>query len=68
MYARDYVPDVTDKLDAYMNEQEREAEKLPVCEWCGEHIQAEDCYIICGDIVCPDCIDDCRRSTEDYVD
>lgn len=67
-----YIPDNYDAYDAYEREQsakEKERiESLPVCDWCGETINDDSYYDINGDIVCPDCIDDCRRSTEYYVE
>lgn len=33
---------------------------LPVCAWCGEPIQEEYAYEIDGELVCGDCIEDCR--------
>ena len=49
-------------------EAEAEYEALcPVCDDCGESITAEEYYEIDGRIICPDCLKDYRKWTDDYV-
>ena len=50
-------------------EQERQRAKLPFCSECGEHIQADTCYEINGELICPDCMrDNHRKCTDDYME
>lgn len=41
--------------------RERDAErwlaKLPVCDYCEQHIQDDHYYEIDGEIICPDCLE-----------
>lgn len=56
-------------FNRYDKEQQRELEKRPKCVLCGEHIQDDDCFVICNDIICEDCLNDNhRRSTEDFIE
>ena len=43
-------------------EQAEWLETLPVCDICGEPIQAEHYYQINGDNICPDCLEDCKKN------
>ena len=42
-------------------------EKLPKCAFCGEPIGDEKCYYILDYIICPDCVEDCKRDTENFM-
>lgn len=37
-----------------------DCDNYPTCDWCGETI-TEDWYEIDSDMVCPDCIEKCRK-------
>ena len=57
--------------DKYCEEQEREAEKRPLCCLCGEHILEEFCFeVIDGEYICEACMESrCRVGTpiiDDY--
>ena len=62
-----YSDDPAADYDRYCAEKEKELAKRPVCAWCGEYIVDDECYEISGELVCCDCIDDCRRAVENYV-
>ena len=53
---------------AWDAEQYEELKKLPVCDWCGEHIMSDYFYDINGEYICENCMDDRRRSTDDYLE
>lgn len=38
-------------------EQNRWLEQQPVCADCGEHIQADHCFLINDETICPDCLE-----------
>ncbi len=40
-----------------------ETETYTTCDWCGEAI-TDDWYEIDRDIICPDCIDGCRKERQ----
>lgn len=61
------IPDYNDLYSLYDDEQERQLQKLPVCCWCGERIQTEKLFEICGDIVCTKCVKDCEKWTDSYI-
>lgn len=55
-------------FDRYDRQQERQAERLPKCEECGERIQDEDYYDVEGEILCEECMKrKYRRKTEDCL-
>ena len=63
-----YTDDPVADWDRYCADQERELEKLPKCEICGEPITDEYLYDIDGDLVCEECLkDNYRRSTDYYI-
>ena len=63
------VPDVYDQWEAHEREKERQLERLPVCEVCGNPIQDEHLFLINDEFVCTDClIRDFRKDTDDYVE
>ena len=43
-------------------EQQRQLEKRPKCDICGEHIQDEHCYQIYGETICPECLENQFRT------
>lgn len=63
------VPDNYDAFCRHEARQEAELQKLPVCCFCDEPIQSEDCYLIYGDFVCPDCLKEhFWHSTSDFLE
>lgn len=55
------IPDAYELWQRHEAEMEEELQRLPVCDWCGEHIQ-DDCYYdINNEKVCECCIKDSRR-------
>ena len=58
--------DPTDAFERHDREQQRWLERRPKCDICGEHIQDEYCYMIGGETVCPECLEnDYRVEIED---
>ena len=55
-------------FDAYDREQQDAIERYPICECCGEHIQSERLYYIDGRFFCEECIEDCHKYTDYFVD
>lgn len=65
----DYIPDYNDLYAAHERRQERALRKYPKCCYCEEPIQDEECFAICGKLICPGCLNDnYRKRTEDYVE
>ena len=63
------IPDNYDLWEAHEAEQEKQLERLPVCEVCGKPIQDEHLYLINDEFVCQDCLDrDFRKCVDDYVE
>ena len=63
------VPDNYDLWEAHEREKERQLERLPVCEVCGNPIQDEYLYLINDEFVCTEClIRDFRKDASDYVE
>lgn len=49
-------------------QQAAELDKLPKCDYCGKPIQDEKLYELKdGCKVCPGCIEECEKWTEDYI-
>ena len=48
-------------------EQSRLLNRLPVCSYCGEPIQSEHFYLINDENICPDCLENFRKETDDYA-
>lgn len=48
-------------------QQAAELDKLPKCDDCGEPIQDDNFYLIMGCKFCPDCLEKCKKWTEDYI-
>ena len=63
----EYVRDNYDLWEAHDREQEEALEDLPKCDWCGEPIQSEYLYSIGNEIVCEDCMEECKVSVDIYM-
>lgn len=50
------IPDNYDAWEANDASQEAQLEGLPVCDDCGEPIQAEEFYTFGGLCYCPECV------------
>lgn len=62
-----FTDDPIADFERYDAEQQAELDKLPVCEYCGEHIQSDYYFEIEGVIICEDCLNDnFRKDIEDY--
>lgn len=48
------------ELEDYRDSLIEETVTHPTCDWCGEKI-TDDWYEIDTDIVCPECIEKCRK-------
>ncbi len=61
-----------DNYDAFLQHEARQEavlKKLPVCCFCDEHIQSDDCYVIYEDFVCPGCLKEhFRHSTSEFLE
>lgn len=54
--------------DRHCAEEERQLQRLPKCYECGEPITTEECYLINGEYICPECLkDNHRKWVEDIV-
>lgn len=63
-----YVPDYLDHWSEHNRQQEEELLKRPMCEYCEEHIQSDELYLINDCFVCPDCLEKhFKKRTEDYI-
>lgn len=62
-----YTDDPARDWDAYCREQEKQLEKLPRCSMCGERIQ-DVVYDIDGNLYCDDCIFDCKKPLDNYIE
>lgn len=59
-----------DPYDDYLEEEARQYErekKMPRCDECGRLITSEIFYEIDGTRYCPDCLEEYRRHTDDYI-
>ncbi len=52
--------------------REREAErwltKRPICDDCEKPVQDETFYLINGECICPSCMENYKKWTEDYAE
>lgn len=56
-------------FDRYDAERQREEDRLPVCEICGEPIQDDYLYDLEGTLVCEECLkSEYRKPVEDYME
>lgn len=62
-----YIPDNLDLFERYDGRAQDEMDLLPVCDWCGEPIQDEQCYKLDGDVVCEHCMDALKVYTTDLM-
>lgn len=62
-----YVPDNYDLWEKHDREMQEEMDRLPVCGWCGEPIQDEECYKIGNKVVCVHCMEECKVHTTDLM-
>ena len=53
-------------FDRWEAHQERQLARLPKCGICGEPIQDDHFYLINGDNVCPDCLENEFRKDVDF--
>lgn len=59
------APDVYDLWEQHEADKQRELERLPVCDYCDEHIQDDFYYEINGDVICECCMNDYFRKMVD---
>lgn len=52
-----YVPDNYDMFEQHEAEQARQLKRLPLCDYCHEHITDTHYYEFDGKKVCPDCME-----------
>ena len=63
-----YIPDYYDKWSEYNRQQEEALNRLPECDYCGEHIQEEHCFVINDEIICEGCMmEHFRNAVDDIV-
>lgn len=62
------IPDAYDLWEYHEREQEKELERLPLCEICGKPIRGDYLYLIEDKLVCEKCLDrKYRRNVEDFI-
>jgi formylmethanofuran dehydrogenase subunit E len=65
------IPDAYDMWVDHEARQQRELEeyieRLPICSECGQPMMCDWCYEINGELVCEHCIEEHRKSVEDFV-
>lgn len=59
-------PDSYDLWKAHERDQQRRLDRLPVCYYCDEPIQDEHFYQIHGENICPECLENFKKSTDDF--
>ena len=52
-------------FDRWDAEQQRKLDKLPKCYYCDEPIQGDFCFVINGECICEDCLEEHHKK---YVD
>ena len=62
-----YCLDNYDAFRQYEADRERALAKLPECSECGEKITDEQCYEIGDMLFCPNCIEQNKVYTENYM-
>lgn len=61
------IPDNYSQWARHDAEQEAALHLLPVCSECGEHIQAETCFVVNDEIICEECMEQFRKYTDDLM-
>ena len=62
-----YVPENYDFYRIHEAQQQKQLERCPRCENCGENIQDEYLYDVDGAVFCEECMKDLyRKDTEAY--
>lgn len=62
------IEDAYDAFERHEREVERAARKRPKCDECDNTIWDEYYYNMNGRILCPSCVDECRRYTDEWED
>lgn len=52
------IPDNYDYFKKHQDELDDKLEELPSCEYCGEAIQSNKCYLIDNEVLCHECLDE----------
>jgi len=55
-------------FERHERQQQKWLERLPVCDICDEPIQDDHYYLINGDNICPDCMENRFRKEVDLDD
>lgn len=63
-----YTDDPIADYNAYQSELQAKLDKLPVCSDCDCPITSDYYYYINGECICEDCMDEYRRSTDDFYE
>ena len=64
-----WCEDNYDRWEQYEAELEKELDKLPKCAWCGNPIQDETLFDICGELYHEECVEYLfKKPTEDYME
>ncbi len=64
-----YTDDPVADAEAFIEKLERELEKLPLCDYCGERIDEDYYFDIDGEFYHEKCLcDQFRKSTEDFIE
>ena len=62
-----FTDDPISDFERHDAEQQAQLDKLPLCEYCGEHIQSDYYFEIEGVIICEDCLNDnFRKDIEEW--
>lgn len=62
------VPDNYDLCEAHERDQEKQLERLPVCDSCDQPIQDDYVFEIEGSVLCWECLKrDYRKPIEDFI-
>ena len=62
-----YSNDPAADYERYVSAQEKELEKYPICDYCGERITDDYFYEIDEQVYCKECLTVCKRTVEEYV-
>ena len=65
----EYIPDYNDLYDAYEARRQRELDRFPKCDCCGEPITDDFLYDFDGDLWHESCLNDNnRKPVDDYIE